>query len=87
MARRAEVVTLVLSHLDLPLPGGAGRPGVDVDVDGVAEVGGWDEHVLAGVVAADGGGSPPPGIGHRQSVVPTVRRPGSVSGGNRGGKS
>ena len=57
------------------------------DVDGVAEVGGWDEHVLAGVVAADGGGAPPPGVGHRQSVVPTVRRPGSVSGGNRGGKS
>ena len=39
--------------LDLPLPGGRRRPRVDVDVDGVALLGGRHEHVLAGVVAAN----------------------------------
>ena len=50
-----QVVALVLGHLDLPHPGGEGGPGVDVDADLVAAVGGGDPHVLPGVVATDGG--------------------------------
>ena len=48
----------VLGRLDLPLPGGRRGPRVDVDLDLVALVRGWHEHVLPGVVAADdwGGG-------------------------------
>ena len=53
LAGRPQVVALVLSHLDLPLPGGGRGPRVDVDVDGVTLIGGRHEHVLAGVVAAD----------------------------------
>ena len=45
------VRTLVLGHLDLPLPGDGCR-GVDVDGDGDTGVAGGDKHVLAGVVPA-----------------------------------
>ena len=50
-----QITALVLGHLDLPLPGGASGPSVDVYVDLVAGVGGGDPHVLPGVVATDGG--------------------------------
>ena len=43
---------LVLSHLDLPVPGHGG-PGVDVEGDGDAGGTGGDVHVLASVVSAD----------------------------------
>ena len=49
-----EVATLVLRHLDLPVPGG-GCPGVDVQCDGHTGVRGGDIHVLPRVVAADDG--------------------------------
>ena len=54
LAGRAEVVTLVLSHLDLPVPGHGG-PGVDVERDGDAGGTGGDVHVLASVVPTDDG--------------------------------
>ena len=55
LLRHHQVPALVLRHLDLPLPRSCGGPRVDVDVDGVTGVGGGHPHVLAGVVAADGG--------------------------------
>ena len=61
-----HVPALVLGHLDLPLPGGGGGPGVDVDVDLVAGVGGGDPHVLAGVIATDGGRHGAPGVADSQ---------------------
>ena len=54
--RGVKVPALVLSHLDLPVPGGGGG-GVQVEGDGDAGGAGGDEHVLAGVVAADDGRS------------------------------
>ena len=48
-----HVAAHVLGHLDLPLPGCASGPGVDVDIDLVAGVGGRHPHVLPGVVATD----------------------------------
>ena len=53
LLRSHQVSTFVLSHLDLPLPGGPSGPGVNVNVDLVAGVGGGDPHVLASVVATD----------------------------------
>ena len=47
------VLAGVLGRLDLPLPGGGRRPGVDVDLDLVALIRGGDKHVLTGVVAAN----------------------------------
>ena len=49
-----EAAALVLSHLDLPVPGDGG-PGVDVECDGDAGGTGGDVHVLASVVATDDG--------------------------------
>ena len=46
-----EVATLVLSHLDVPIPGGGGGVSVDVEVDGHTGVTGGHPHVLSGVVA------------------------------------
>ena len=51
-----EVATLVLSHLDVPVPGGGGGVSVDVQVDGHTGVTGGHPHVLSGVVATDNGG-------------------------------
>ena len=48
-----HVAALILGHLDLPLPGGASGPGVNVNVDLVTGVRGRDPHVLASVVATD----------------------------------
>ena len=73
-----EVAALVLGHLDLPLPGGPGGPGVDVDVDLVAGVGGGDPHVLAGVVAADGGRDGAPGVADSQGVRVAVSHVGAM---------
>ena len=50
-----RVKALILGHFDAPCSGGSGGPGVDVDVDLIAGVGGGHPHVLARVVAADGG--------------------------------
>ena len=49
-----EAAALVLSHLDLPVPGG-GAGGVDVERDGDAGGTGGDVHVLASVVPTDDG--------------------------------
>ena len=67
-----QVVALVLGHLDLPLPGGASGPGVDVNVDLVAGVGGGDPHVLAGVIATDGGRHGAPRVADSQRVSGAV---------------
>ena len=50
-----EVVgpTLVLSHPDVPRPGGGAGGGVDVNVDGDTLWTGRHPHVLPGVVATD----------------------------------
>ena len=50
-----EVVgpTLVLSHPDVPEPGGGGGGRVDVNVDGNAGGTGGYPHVLSGIVATD----------------------------------
>ena len=53
--RSHQVSTLVLSDLDLPLPGGGGGQSVDVDVDLITLSGGGYEHVLASIVATNGG--------------------------------
>ena len=74
-----QVVALVLGHLDLPLPGCASGPGVDVDVDLVAGVGGGHPHVLARVVATDGGRDGAAGVGDGQGVRGAVPHQGAVS--------
>ena len=66
LQRHHQVVALVLRHLDLPLPGGGG--GARVDVDLVALVRGGHSHVLARVVAADGGWVGKSRDGDRQGV-------------------
>ena len=73
-----HVPALVLRYLDLPLPGGGGGPRVNVDVDGVTGVGGGHEHVLAGVVATDGGRDGAAGVGDGQGVRYAV----SINGAN-----
>ena len=50
-----QVSTFILGDFDLPLPGGGSGQSVDINVDLIAQNGGGDEHVLASVVAADGG--------------------------------
>ena len=70
LLRHLKVLTLVLGHLDLPGPGDARVPGVHVDVDLVAGVGGGDKHVLAGVNSAD----------DRRNCTPRVANSESVSG-------
>ena len=72
LLRGHHVPTLVLSHLDLPLPGGASGPGVNVNVDLVAGVGGGDPHVLASVVATDGGRHSTPWVTNSQGVSGAV---------------
>ena len=67
-----HVPALVLGHLDLPLPGGASGPSVDVNVDLVAGVGGEDPHVLPGVVATDGGRHSTPWVTNSQGVCGAV---------------
>ena len=52
LLRSILVPALVLSHLDLPVPGHGG-PGVDVEGDGDAGGAGRDVHVLAGVESTD----------------------------------
>ena len=83
LLRRHHVAALVLGHLDLPLPGGASGPGVDVDVDLVAGVGGGDPHMLPGVVATDGGRHGAPGVADSQGVCGAVTQlgPQQVGGG------
>ena len=63
------VPTLELGHFHLPLPGGGGGASVNVDVDGVAAGGGRDEHVLSGVVAANGRRRSVAGADHAELIV------------------
>ena len=72
LLRHHHVAALVLGHLDLPLPGGASGPGVNVDVDLIARVGGGDPHVLASVVATDGGRHSTPRVTDSQGVSGAV---------------
>merc|ERR1712193_119309 len=72
LLRSHHVAALVLSDLDLPLPGGGGVPGVDIDLHLIALTGGRDIHVLASVVATDGWGNIASGVGHSQAVCVTV---------------
>lgn len=51
--RHCHVATLILGHLDLPLPGGCCGAGININVDGIALVRGRDPHVLSGVVSTD----------------------------------
>ena len=78
LARHHHVPALVLGHLDLPLPGCASGPGVDVNVDLVAGVGGGDPHVLAGVIATDGGRHSAPGVADSQGVCGAVTNVGAM---------
>jgi len=48
-----HVSTLVLGHLYLPFPGGGSGSCVDINVDGVAHIRGWDPHMLPSVVPTD----------------------------------
>ena len=66
--RSHQVSTLILCHLDLPLPGGGGRAGVDINVDLIAGHGGRDEHMLTCVVATDRGGRRPSRVADSQTV-------------------
>ena len=63
-----HVPAFILGHLYLPLPGGGGGARVDVDVDLVALVRGGHPHVLASVVAADGGRVGESRVGDGQGV-------------------
>ena len=72
---------LLKCHLNLPLPRGGGAAGIDVDIDGVALVGGGDEHVLAGVVATDDGRTGSTRHPHRQAVHSAVPHEGTVRDG------
>ena len=67
-----RVKALILGHFDAPCSGGSGGPGVYVDVDLITGVGGWHPHVLARVVAADGGRHMSPGVGDGQGVRQAV---------------
>ena len=70
--RSHHVSTLILGDFDLPLSGGGGGPGVDINVDLVTLRGGRDEHVLASVVATDSGRGRASGIAHSQTVHSAV---------------
>ena len=78
LLRHHHVAALILSHLDLPLPGGASGPSVDVNVDLVAGVRGGDPHVLASVVATDGGRHSAPGVADSQGVCVAVSNVGAM---------
>ena len=67
-----HIAALVLSHLDLPLPGGGGGQSVDINVDLVTLGGGRDEHVLASIVATDSGRGGASGVAHSQTVHSAV---------------
>ena len=82
-----HVATLILSHLDLPLPGGGGGPRVNVNVDLVALVGGSDEHVLTCVVATDDWRNSSTRVGDGQGVSVTISHLPTVSGYNSAGES
>merc|ERR1712018_810612 len=69
---RSHVAALVLSHLDLPLPGGGGGQSVDVNVDLITLSGGGDEHVSTSIVATDGRRNSSSRVRNGQSVVNTV---------------
>ena len=68
LLRHFEVITLILSHFDLPGPGDARAPSINVNVDLVARVGGGDPHVLAGVNSANDRRDRAPGVAHCQGV-------------------
>ena len=72
LLRSHHVAALVLSHLDLPLPGGGGGQSVDVNVDLITLSGGGDEHVLASIVATNGWRNRASRVRDGQSVVNTV---------------
>ena len=85
LLRHHHVPALVLRHLDLPLPSSCGGPRVNVDVDGVTGVGGRHPHVLARVVATDGGRDGAAGVGHGQGVRGAVPEVGAQGVGVGGG--
>ena len=70
--RSHHVSTLILGDFDLPLSGGGGGPSVDINTDLITLTGGRDEHVLARVVATDGGRGGAPGVAHSQTVDSAV---------------
>ena len=72
LLRRHHIAALVLSHLDLPLPGGGGGQSVDVNVDLITLSGGRDVHVLASIVATNGWRNRPSRVRDGQSVVNAV---------------
>ena len=67
-----HVAALILSHLDLPLPGGGGGPGVYVNVDLVALVGGGDVHVLTSVVTTNNRRSIATRTSHSKCVINAI---------------
>ena len=72
LLRHLKGMALKLGHLDLPASSDARVPGVHVDVDLVAGVGGGDPHVLASVNSADGGRHSSPRIANSQGVSGAV---------------
>ena len=85
LLRSHLVSTLKLCHFHLPLPGGGCGASVNVDVDGVATGGCWDEHVLSSIVTADNRGRLSSWVGHCQCVIDTVTKSWSIGySGGRG---
>ena len=87
LLRSHQVSTFILGDFDLPLPGGGGGQSVDINVDLIALSGGGDEHVLASVVAADGGWGGAPGVADSQTVHSAVPHRDAVRGRRGGGDS
>ena len=87
MFRSHHVATFILSHLDLPLPGGGGGQSVDVNADLITGDGGRDKHVLSSVVATYGGRGGASRVAHSQTVHRAVSHGDAVRGRWGGGDS
>ena len=66
-----EVITLVLSHLDIPVSGGSGT-GVDVKIELVALIRSGDPHVLASINSTNYWWDSSPRVSNSQGVSGAV---------------
>ena len=67
-----EVITLVLSHLDIPSSGGASSTGVDVKIELVAFIRSRDPHVLASINSTNYWWDSSPRVSNSQGVSGAV---------------